>query len=142
MSANGRTTNAQKKKLIERSLVLMRKSISVVKEALPDTDPELIGGFFADLLDLWETGQKLDNELRRLTKLRFPRDREHLHDILIWIDAIQVDMGSYWIGEVKKDIPKLLRALDKLGRKSRSANQKTKPKSKRPATKQSTTERE
>jgi hypothetical protein len=51
MSAYRRTTKAQKNRLIERSLALMRKSMSVVQEALPDADPELIGGFFADLLD-------------------------------------------------------------------------------------------
>jgi hypothetical protein len=139
MSAHRRITRAQKNKLIERSLALMRKAICVVKEALPDTDPELIGGFFADLLDLWETGQKLDKELHRLTKLRFPEDREHLYDILIWISAIQVDMGSYWIGEVKKDIPKLLRALDKSESNSRSVKKKLKPESQRPATRRRAT---
>ncbi|MFY9560674.1 MAG: hypothetical protein WAQ52_10610 [Terriglobales bacterium] len=112
--------------LIQRSLHLMRGAIRVVKKALPDTDPELIGGFFADLLDLWETGQKLDKELHNLTKLRFPQDRERLRGILIWISAIQIDMASYWIGEVKKDLPKLLQALDRLESKSRSGKQKRK----------------
>jgi hypothetical protein len=135
MNANRRITKAQKDKLIERSLVLMRKAICVVQEALPDTDPELIGGFFANLLDLWETGQKLDKELHRLAKLQFPQDREHLHDILIWIDAIQIDMGSFWISQVKKDIPKLLRALDKADRKSRLDMRKAKSGRKRAVTK-------
>jgi hypothetical protein len=43
--------------VMERSVLLMRSAIRSVKKALPDTDPELIGGFFANLLDLWETGQ-------------------------------------------------------------------------------------
>jgi len=90
----------------------MRNAISSTKKALPGTDPELIGGFFADLLDLWETGQKLDEQLQELTKLHFPRDRERLHEILIWISAIQIDMAAYWTGEIKKDLPKLLKALD------------------------------
>ncbi len=104
------------KDVIKQSLLLMRSCIAVVKKALPDTDPELIGGFFADLLDLWETGQQLDRELQKLKKFRFPRDREKLYDILIWIDAIQVDMASYWINEVKRDGAKLRRALDRLER--------------------------
>ena len=33
-------------------------------------------------------------------------------------------MASYWIGEVKKDVPKLLRALDKLEHKRRPRKQK------------------
>jgi hypothetical protein len=110
--------------LVQQSLYQMHASIRAVKEALPDTDPELIGGFFADLLDLWETGQKLDKELHKLTELRFPQDRERLRDILIWISASQIDMASYWIGEIKKDLPKLLRALDS---KSLSTKQKRKP---------------
>jgi hypothetical protein len=127
MSFHPRVTETQRDELIQRSLYLMRIAIRVVKEALPDTDPELIGGFFADLLDLWETGQKLDKELHNLTKLRFPQDRERLRDILSWISAIQIDMASYWIGEVRKDLPKLLRALDRLESKSRSVRQKRKP---------------
>jgi hypothetical protein len=47
-----------------------------------------------------------------------------LHDALIWIEAIQLDMASFWIGEIKKDLPKLLRALDKLERKRRPRKQK------------------
>jgi hypothetical protein len=98
--------------LARRSVRLMRAAIRSAKAALPDTEPELIGGFFANVLDLWETGQKLDKELRDLAKLHLPQDRQRLRGILIWLDAIQVDMASYWIREVRKDMPKLLKALD------------------------------
>jgi hypothetical protein len=104
--------------LTQRSLRLMRSAIQTLTNALPETDPELIGGFFANLLDLWETGQKLDKELQKLKKLRLPKDREELRNTLQWIEAIQLDMASYWIEEIKKDLPKLLKALDKLDRKS------------------------
>lgn len=104
--------------LTQRSLDLMRPAIQTLTTALPATDPELIGGIFANLLDLWETGQKLDKELRKLKKLRLPKDRETLRSTLQWIDAIQLDMASYWIDEIKKDLPKLLKALDKLERRS------------------------
>ncbi len=98
--------------LVQRSVRLMRIVIRALKTALPDTDRELIGGICADLFDLWETGQKLDKELKKLAKFRFPRDRQRLRDTLVWIDAIQLDMASYWIGEVRKDLPKLFKALD------------------------------
>lgn len=104
--------------LTKRSLDLMRPAIQTLTTALPATDPELIGGIFANLLDLWETGQKLDKELQKLKKLRLPKDRETLRSTLQWIDAIQLDMASYWIDEIKKDLPKLLKALDKLERRS------------------------
>jgi hypothetical protein len=102
--------------LTQRSLDLMRPAIQTLTTALPTTDPELIGGIFANLLDLWETGQKLDKELQKLTRFRLPKDREALRSALQWIDAIQLDMASYWIAEIKKDLPKLLKALDKLER--------------------------
>ena len=118
--SNSRTDHA----LGQKSVRLMRRVIRVLKEALPNTDPELIGGICADLFDLWETGQTLDNKLKEVCKLRLPRDRERLQDVLIWIEAIQLDMGKYWIGEVKKDLPKLLEALDRLERKPRPGKQK------------------
>lgn len=113
--------------LVQQSLQLMRAAIRATKKALPGTDPELIGGFFADLLDLWETGQKLDKQLQKLEGLRFPRDRERLRDILIWISAIQIDMAAYWIGEINKDLPKLLQALDRLDREHTSNKQERMP---------------
>jgi hypothetical protein len=69
--ANSQTDHA----LIRRSVRLMDRDIRVVKGALPDTNPELIGGLFANLLDLWETGQTLDKKLKEICNLRFPRDR-------------------------------------------------------------------
>ena len=101
----------------------MRQAIPVVKEALPEADPELIGGFFANLLDLWETGQTLDEKVKEICKMRFPRDLERLHDVLIWIEAIQLDMASYWIGEVKKDSPKL-QGVGQVERKLPTSKQK------------------
>ncbi len=110
--------------LTKVGLDFMGKATNALKRALPDTDPELIGGFLANLFDLWETGKTLDSELQKLIKLHLPQDRERLHDILIWIDAIQIDMASYWISEVKKELPKLLKALDSLEGKSRRSKQK------------------
>jgi hypothetical protein len=111
--------------LRQRSLDLMRPAIHKLTTALPKTDPELIGGILGHLLDLWETGQKLDKELQKLRKLRLPKDREALRNILQWIDAIQVDMASFWIGEIKKDLPKLFRALDHLEQKRRKPQRGT-----------------
>jgi len=110
--------------LSKRTLRLLRRVMRVLMAALPDTDQELIGGVCADLLDLWQTGQTLDKKLRELCHFRFPRDRARLQDALVWIEAIQLDMASYWIGEVKKDLPKLLKALDKLERRSVSGRSK------------------
>ncbi len=124
VKALSRTNGKADRALIRRSVRLMNKAIRVVKRALPNTDPELIGGFFASLFDLWESGQTLDEKIKEISGFRFPRDRERLYTTLIWINAIQVDIASYWIPEVEKDLPKLLRALDSPERKTRPGKQK------------------
>jgi hypothetical protein len=108
-----------KQEIIKESLELMRAAIEMMKTAMPRTDPELIGGFFANLFDVWETGQELDMKLRELVTLQLPRDAKRVGDILTWVEAIQLDMGSFWIREVKKDLPKLRRAVDRLENESR-----------------------
>lgn len=103
--------------LEQRSHQLLLGVTRTLESALPNTDRELIGGFCANLLDRWETGQKLNTQLERLVRLRFPKDKEALRDALQWIEAIQLDMASYWIDEVKQDLSKLARALDQSERR-------------------------
>jgi hypothetical protein len=114
--------------LTRRSLRLMHRFSRVLKAALPNTDPEIIGGVCADLLDLWETGQTLDKKLKENCKLRFPRDRERLQDFLSWIDAIQLKMAGYWIDEIQKDLPKLRRSLRQANRNERRRTRTSPPK--------------
>ena len=113
------------KHISKQSMALLRGAMCATEKALPNTDPELIGGFFADLLDLWETGQTLDKKLNELVALRFPEDRDKLYDFLIWISAIQVDMGLFWTRGIRKDLPKLLRALDRLERRNAGKQKRT-----------------
>lgn len=103
----------QDRTLIHRSIRFTGDVVSALKKAMPEVDPELIGSMVAALTDLWETGQTLDKELKKLAKLRLPQDRERLRDTLVWLDAIQVDMASYWIREVRRDLPRLLDALNR-----------------------------
>jgi len=117
--ANSQTDRA----LAQRSFRLMRRIMRTIRRALPRTDPELIGGICAHLFDLWETGQTLNKRLQKVSELRLPRDRERLRDTLIWIEAIQLDMASFWIGEVKKGWPKLLKALDQEGQRAQLTGQ-------------------
>jgi hypothetical protein len=105
--------------LVQRSVRFTSDIISALKKAMPNLNPELIGNAVAALTDLWETGQTFDKEMKKLTKLRLPQDRQQLRDTLIWINAIQVDMASYWIQEVRRNMPKLLKALDQQERSGR-----------------------
>jgi hypothetical protein len=117
--------------LAHRSLQLLRRTMHTLEAALPDTDPELIGGLCAHLLDLWETGQKLDNLLKELPKFQLPRDRERMRSALLWIEAIQLDMSSYWIHELKKRLPLFLKALDRRERSKRPRTETKPPKQSR-----------
>lgn len=116
--------------LHRRSIQLMRQVMRSLREALPNTAPELIGSMCAHLFDLWETGQALDKRLKEVRGMRFPRDYERLRGVLKWTEAIQLDMASFWAGEVKKDLPKLLDALDRQQRNGRPRMQR-KPKARR-----------
>ncbi|MGD0826130.1 MAG: hypothetical protein ABR908_16215, partial [Terriglobales bacterium] len=53
-------------KLMKRSTKLAHRLLLTLKKALPDTDPQLIGDFVAEVSDLWDYGQKLDKTLAEL----------------------------------------------------------------------------
>lgn len=109
----------QDRELQRRSARIVRNMLRSLKSALPDTDPELIGSFVADLDSLWDTGQKLDKELQKLFKMRFPKHREHLREFLAFVEAIQIEMVQFWIGNLRKRVPKLQKALDRQERSER-----------------------
>src|SRR5690348_17690211 len=64
--------------LAQRSIRLTSDIIANLKKAMPNLNSELIGTVVAALTDLWETGQKLDKEMKKLAKLRLPQGREQL----------------------------------------------------------------
>src|SRR5271170_6242771 len=85
--------DAQLQRRSARVAQLMQISL---EKALPDTDRQLIGDVVADLNSLWDTGQKLDKELKRLFQMRFPKHRNHLAEFLSFIQATQIDMVQFW----------------------------------------------
>lgn len=123
-SAAARAGFRQDNGRIRRSLALTRAVIAALKRSMPNASAETIGDTVAALTDLWETGQVLDKRLKKLARMRFPQDAESLRDTFIWIDAIQIDMATYWIRVIQKGLPKLLAALERQrkhprGRRSR-----------------------
>jgi hypothetical protein len=73
---------------------------------------------------LWDTGQQLDAHLERIYRMRFPEDLEGLYDFLIFVEAIQLEMGSYWIGELQKVVPKLIKECHRQARKDKRKDNK------------------
>jgi len=83
-----------------------------LRSALPDTDPEFIGGIVADLDDLWEYGQRLDNHFSVLFRMTFPRDQEQLRELILQIEHEQLDESWAHLVRLKKSFPKLLKELE------------------------------
>lgn len=106
-------------KLQRRSARITHKMLRSLKKAFPDVDPQLIGDITADLDSLWDTGQKLNKELERLFHMRFPQHRQHLREFLAFIEATQIDMVEFWIGNLRQRVPKLVKDLDRQERAER-----------------------
>jgi len=109
----------QDKELQQRSARIAHNTLVALNRAFPEADRQLIGDIVADLNSLWDTGQKLDKELKRLFQMRFPQHRVRLREFLAFLEATQIDMAQFWIGNLRKRIPKLRRALDRQERNER-----------------------
>jgi hypothetical protein len=109
-----RPTGAIRKRgeeLQRQSAEIARKLQIALEAGLPEIESRTIGAVVADIDSLWDTGQKLDKELKRLFRMKFPRDRERLREFFSFIEAIQVEMGTFWIGNLKRRVPTLRKAL-------------------------------
>jgi len=93
--------------------------LRALKEALPHTDPQLIGDFVADVEDLWEYGQKLDEHFKILFRMKFPNHSEHLLELLLQIEHEQCDESWAHIEGLKKSLPQLIKALERQFRRAR-----------------------
>ena len=106
--------------LRRRSARIARQTQMSLRRAFPDVDPQLIGDVVADLNSLWDVAQKLDKELKKLFHMRFPQHYNHLGEFLSFIEATQIDMVEFWIGNLRRRIPKLRKALDRRQRTMQS----------------------
>jgi hypothetical protein len=109
----------QDMRLQRRSARITRNLLAALKDAAPEVDRQLIGDIVADLTSLWDTGQKLDTALNTLYQTQSDQKRIYLYDFLAFIEAIQIDMAEFWIGNLRSKIPKLRKALQKRERKER-----------------------
>jgi hypothetical protein len=115
-----RRLNKQDKGFQRRVGKVIRGLLHTLKTALPDTNPQLIGDFVADLEDLWEYGQKLDNHIKILCSMKFPKHSEHLREILLHIEHEQCDESWAHIKGIKNTLPQLLSALNRQSHRSSS----------------------
>ena len=100
-------------KLVKRSTNLAHRLLLSLKKALPETDPQLIGDFVAEVSDLWDYGQKLDKTLNEISHMRFPQHREHMREALVASEVQQFDSAIDCIKGLQKTLPKLKQGLDR-----------------------------
>jgi hypothetical protein len=93
----------------KRAGKIIKGLLRALKEAMPDMDPQIIGDFVADVEDLWEYGQKLDEHFTVLFRMKFPKHSEHLRELLLQIDHEQCNESSAHIEGLKKSLPQLLK---------------------------------
>jgi hypothetical protein len=91
---------------------IIKGLLRALREAIPDVDPQIIGDFVADIEDLWEYGQKLDEHFKALFRMKFPKHSEHLRDLLLDIKYEQCDESLAHIEGLKNSLPRLIKALD------------------------------
>jgi hypothetical protein len=112
--------NKQDKGFQRRVGKVLRGLLRALKTSLPDTDPLLIGDFVADLEDLWEYGQKLDEHIKTLCSMKSPKHSEHLREILLHIEHEQCDESWAHIKGIRNTLPQLVSALNRQSRRSAS----------------------
>jgi hypothetical protein len=88
---------------------IIKGLLRALKEGMPDIDPQIIGDFVADVEDLWEYGQKLDEHFKVLFRMKFPKHSEHLRELLLSTKYEQCDESSAHIEGLKKSLPKLIK---------------------------------
>jgi hypothetical protein len=112
--------DSQKKRGWKRRVgKIIKGLLRALKEAMPQTDPQLIGDFVADVEDLWEYGQKLDQHFKAVFRMKFPKDSERLRELLLNIDHEQCDEAWAHIEGLKKSLPRLIKGLDRQSRHAR-----------------------
>jgi|SRR5580658_858442 hypothetical protein len=106
-------------KLVNRSTNLAHRLLLSLKKALPETDPQLIGDFVAEVSDLWDYGQKLDTTLKELCDMRLPQHQGRMGEALVAIEVQQFDYALDCIKGLQKTLPKLKQALDRQAKNGR-----------------------
>jgi hypothetical protein len=97
--------------LQRRSIRIAERMRTSLKKAFPEIDSEFIRHVVADLDSLWDLGQKLDADLKKLFRMRFPKHRDELYHFLIDVEVRQLDEASYLVRQLRKRVPTLIKAL-------------------------------
>jgi hypothetical protein len=86
---------------------------AALKAASPESNAKLVGRIVANLLDIQGYAEELGHQLKEIGNMKFPRDRDSLRSILIEFEEVPLYHGRLSIEELRHDVPRLLRDLDR-----------------------------
>jgi hypothetical protein len=89
------------------------------RAASPNSSTKLVGRIVANLLNTQGHGEELEHQLKEIGAMKFPRDRAALRSLLIELEEVLLYHGRISIEELRRDVPRLLRDLDRKSFRSR-----------------------
>jgi len=124
-------------RLVTIILILQEKLKPKFMSAIPGIDPKTGSWLACSLAALWEAGEIHRHYLKQILKLRLPRDREKLSDLLTGLH-VHWDAGQGHLDELRATLPKYRSRLDRViemqrgkSRPSRTRKKMTPPTSER-----------
>jgi hypothetical protein len=94
--------------LIAKNGKLARRLSESLKTASPNSSEDLITGIAVDLADFWEIGEEHKRVLKKLLRMRFPKDKKRFENVLCEID-IRLVLHAEWHARALKIRLKKLR---------------------------------
>lgn len=101
------------RRMIRKVVNLSRRLNAVLSAASPRSTKDLISGVAVDLSDLWEVGQEHERRIAKLLKMRFPRDKARLEDMLYDFEIRLIYHAEWHLRHLKKRLAQLRRDLRK-----------------------------
>jgi hypothetical protein len=88
------------------------------RAASPNSSTKLVGRIVANLLNTQGHGEELEHQLKEIGAMKFPRDRAALRSLLIELEEVLIYHGRISIEQLRRDVPRLLRDLDRTSARS------------------------
>ena len=100
-------------KYSKQSVALSRRISAQIRQACPLLSAETSANFATDIADLWEVGRYHEKFIHDFLRLRFPKDRTRLEDLLItWVEIQLLTHCQWHLKSLKKISPRILSAIN------------------------------
>jgi hypothetical protein len=92
---------------------LSRDLSNTFRHVCPNIKPKLRGTIIALLLDVFHCSDNIKKDVRKLTRLKRPRDTQALGSYLQDMQMLSLDQQRRFIAELSRNIPALVRSIKK-----------------------------